>query len=323
MFEDTSRKDFGIGLAAVDADEIVVLGAGFLFDVQGHLLGQFRKPVPPVGPMAQTFSSVAAIGQDKVIFGAIESNLDDLSGMAFIYDLQGNLLTTLNDPIPASASFGGSVAAMGTDRVVVGGGLYPGAAYLFDLQGNLEATFADPQGRSFGLPVAASGTDKALVGGPDSTVSLFHLEDISSAPNIICPSDITVPFTKDVPPPQFTGSVSDPSDPNPHVYLVQQIFINTANTLHVRHSASYIHRIYRAVNAKGISRDCTQVITIESGPADVNGDGTVDMSDLQLVLGAIRNHSTSSLYDANGDGRVDIADARYVVLHFTNPNGAP
>jgi hypothetical protein len=25
----------------------------------------------------------------------------------------------------------------------------------------------------------------------------------------------------------------------------------------------------------------------------------------------------------NGDGKVDVADARFLVMHFTNPNGAP
>jgi hypothetical protein len=57
--------------------------------------------------------------------------------------------------------------------------------------------------------------------------------------------------------------------------------------------------------------------------ADLNGDGCIDRTDLNLLLTKIRARSTDLTYDLNGDGKVDIADARFLVLQFTNPGGAP
>jgi hypothetical protein len=66
--------------------------------------------------------------------------------------------------------------------------------------------------------------------------------------------------------------------------------------------------------------------TLDCGPVafgDLNNDGCVDQSDLSTLMTQIRAHSKSHTYDLNGDGNVDIADARFLVLHFTNPDGSP
>jgi hypothetical protein len=55
---------------------------------------------------------------------------------------------------------------------------------------------------------------------------------------------------------------------------------------------------------------------------DVNFDGCVDRADLTYLLAQLRARSSDPRYDLNGDGKVDIADARFLVLHFTNPNGS-
>jgi hypothetical protein len=68
----------------------------------------------------------------------------------------------------------------------------------------------------------------------------------------------------------------------------------------------------------------TDVAPHEPSYYDVNNDGCVDRTDLNIILTDIRGpvpHNPS--YDLNGDGAVNIADARYLVTRFTNPRGAP
>jgi len=56
---------------------------------------------------------------------------------------------------------------------------------------------------------------------------------------------------------------------------------------------------------------------------DLNNDGSVDRGDLSSLMTAIRTRSKDLTFDLNGDGKVDIADARFLVMHFTNPDGSP
>jgi hypothetical protein len=72
------------------------------------------------------------------------------------------------------------------------------------------------------------------------------------------------------------------------------------------------------------------VVGTACGPAafgDINNDGCVDRGDLAIITAQIRAGSRLWMYDRrydlNGDGKVDIADARFLVVHFTNPDGSP
>ncbi len=58
-------------------------------------------------------------------------------------------------------------------------------------------------------------------------------------------------------------------------------------------------------------------------PLDVNGDGCVDTTDMNLVLAAIRARSTDLKYDVNCDGIVHITDSRYLATRYTNAGGLP
>ena len=74
----------------------------------------------------------------------------------------GTLRTTFNNPTPAVYElFGTSVAAFGTDRVLIGAE-GAGEAYLFSVGGTLLTTFTNPnpatvQGFSFGGVAALGG----------------------------------------------------------------------------------------------------------------------------------------------------------------------
>jgi hypothetical protein len=62
------------------------------------------------------------------------------AGTAYLFSTNGTLLTTLTNPVPTSgASFGGALAALGTDRFLIGapafalGATNAGRAYLFSI----------------------------------------------------------------------------------------------------------------------------------------------------------------------------------------------
>ena len=100
-----------------------------------------------------------------------------LSG-AYLFDTDGNLLTTLQAPAPEeNAEFGNAVAISG-DTVVVGESkadveaFNEGRAYVFDLDGNLLATLHSPIPEAaayFGYSVSVSG-DTIAVGEPNAKV---------------------------------------------------------------------------------------------------------------------------------------------------------
>jgi hypothetical protein len=194
--------DFGFSVAAVGTNRVVVgapardaggtrfTGAAYLFDLAGTRITTITNPTP--GFDDSFGSSVAGVGADRVLIGA---RWDDTggedAGAAYLFDLAGNLLTTITNPTPASGSFGSSVAAVGVDRLLIGAGSLAsaGAAYLFDLAGNLLTTFMNPAppgpfGDRFGAAVAAVGSDRVLIGasGNDtgaSSAGVAYLFDLA------------------------------------------------------------------------------------------------------------------------------------------------
>ncbi|HEY9173613.1 MAG TPA: FG-GAP repeat protein, partial [Verrucomicrobiae bacterium] len=119
--------------------------------------------------------SMVAVGNDRVLIGA---HFDDTgatdAGAAYLFRTNGSLLVTFTNPTPAyNDSFGISVAAVGSDRVLIGaflddtGATDAGAAYLFTTNGVLLTTFTNPTAGSldqFGYPVAAVGDNLVLIG---------------------------------------------------------------------------------------------------------------------------------------------------------------
>ncbi|HEY9171169.1 MAG TPA: FG-GAP repeat protein, partial [Verrucomicrobiae bacterium] len=113
--------------------------------------------------------SVAAVGTDQVLIGAYRDDTGATdAGAAYLLRTDGTLLTTFTNPTPvADDNFGYSVAAVGTDRVLIGayrddtGADNAGAAYLFSTSGTLLTTFTNPTpvaSDNFGISVSAVGT---------------------------------------------------------------------------------------------------------------------------------------------------------------------
>ena len=176
---------FGSSVATVGSNRILVgadrdntgasdAGAAFLFDTNGTLITSIFNP----SPATQDYfgSSVAAVGSNRVLIGAKQDNSSGATsaGSAYLFDTNGTLLTTFPNPTPESSDFfGTSVAAVGSDLVLIGadrdntGASGAGAAYLFSDNGTLLTTFTNPSPASFeqfGASVAAVGNDRVLIG---------------------------------------------------------------------------------------------------------------------------------------------------------------
>ncbi len=146
-----TREDlFGWAVAGVGGDRVLVgtpsddtgavnAGAAYLFNLEGRLLATFSNPRPRIGDGFG--SSVCAVGVDRVLIGAPRSDITDRdAGAAFLFDLGGKLLRTIQNPESSGEDFFGiSVAGMGRSQAIIGahygdvGGVNTGAAYLIDL----------------------------------------------------------------------------------------------------------------------------------------------------------------------------------------------
>ena len=57
------------------------------------------------------------------------------------------------------------------------------------------------------------------------------------------------------------------------------------------------------------------------GPGDVNGDGTLDVDDVSILIGLLVNGEELPIYaDVNGDGRADIDDVSLLISMLLNGN---
>ena len=108
----------------------------------------FVNPAPSIND--EFGVSVAGVGNNVLVGAPYDNATGTDSGTVYLFDLSGNLLTTFNNPTPASNDlFGMSIAAV-DDKVLIGSvrdddaGTDSGAAYLFDQSGNLLHTFLNP-----------------------------------------------------------------------------------------------------------------------------------------------------------------------------------
>jgi hypothetical protein len=145
-------------------------------------MGTIANPTPAMNDYFGR--SVAALGTDRILIGAPNDDAGPLDGgAAYLLSINGALLTTFVNPTPASIDyFGFAVAAVGTDRVLIGayfddaGVSDAGAAYLFSTNGTLMTTFVNPTPQSsdlFGYSLAGMGSDRVLIGASgDNTGAL-------------------------------------------------------------------------------------------------------------------------------------------------------
>jgi hypothetical protein len=183
---------FGADLAAMGNDKVLIgapgatdlgverTGMAYLFSTNGMLLTTFTNPSPAY--FASFGAGVAAVGEDLVIIGATGDifGANNKTGIAYLFDSSGTLLTTITNPTPnphSSERFGFPVLALGTDKLLVGAAwdiqdeYHRGALYLYSTNGTLLTTITNstitnltPEPGSFGQSVAVVGADTVLIG---------------------------------------------------------------------------------------------------------------------------------------------------------------
>ncbi len=170
----TSVQAFGFSVATVGTDRVLIgsgSGGQFLFTTNGVLVTTFTKPTS--GTFNNFGTSMAAVGSDLVLIGAQDDNTGaSAAGTAYLFRTNGTLLTTFTNPAPvAGDNFGTSVAAIGSDRVLIsaidyGGVRDGGRVYIFNTNGTLLTTITNPMPgyTLFGWSVAAMGSSRVLIG---------------------------------------------------------------------------------------------------------------------------------------------------------------
>ena len=81
----------------------------------------FNNPTPEA---SEGFGfAVAALGTGRVVIGAFQDNAGaPAAGAAYLFSTNGTLVCTFTNPTPAASDgFGRSVAAVGSDKLVISG----------------------------------------------------------------------------------------------------------------------------------------------------------------------------------------------------------
>ncbi len=199
---------FGTAVAGLGTGKVIVsaflddgaspvtsnLGVVYVFDTAtGNLLQTLPNQFPMHTGAAQFGQAVVGVGNYIVIGTPFEDYDGGDMGLVQIFDgTTGALLRTLQNPNPPSPTagtadhFGAALAAVGTDKVLVGapfndrGALDAGAAYLFDVAtGELLASFSKASASLTGTitgatnanPIVITSANHGLVTGTQVVIS--------------------------------------------------------------------------------------------------------------------------------------------------------
>jgi hypothetical protein len=183
------EENFGAAVTGIGNEWVVVgtpyagsyiggRGTVFMFNTNGTLVRTLMNPTPDPADNLDSFGrSLAPFGSNALLVGAYDFySWKVMPGTVYLLDTSGNSIKTFNNPVSgANGMFGGSIAALGSDRVLIGAALNTingkksGAAYLYHTNGSLLKTFLDPTPANynyFGICVAALGTDRVIISAP-------------------------------------------------------------------------------------------------------------------------------------------------------------
>jgi hypothetical protein len=106
-----------IGEIIADVEGVENAGRAYIYDTGWNLLATLQSPAPRV---SGEFGWGTAIGGDLIVVGERRGDVDSIKeGKAYVYDLEGNLLSTLVSPEPSiGAEFGYKTATDGEIVVV-------------------------------------------------------------------------------------------------------------------------------------------------------------------------------------------------------------
>jgi outer membrane protein assembly factor BamB len=268
-------------------------GAAYLFDAATGQ--QLHKLTASDAAPSDFFGGAVAIGDGLAAVGANDDGYDGLlsAGSVYIFDAStGTQLRKLTPSNPqANGNFGLSIAMSG-DLIVVGSwnGM-TGAAYLFDAStGEQLHQFASPAPSSadfFGLSVAISG--RLITVGASGEVVNGVEQGAAYVFDAISGEELYRLVASD-------GAILD------RLGTSVAVFGNRA------------FAGARFDNTYGFNAGAAYSFDVTPCFADINNDNTVDLTDLNIILG--RFGLSTPIGDTNFDGVVDIADLNTLLSEF-------
>ncbi len=174
-FFGNSVTGFGDDVLVSAPDEDIAgedAGAVYLFDgATGQLLRTFLSPTPDVDDLFG--SAIAVVGNTIAIAASLDSTAAVNGGTVYLFDGNGNLITTIVSPQPVQfGGFGNALAAFGNNLLIAEqrgftGSLRAGVVHLFDgTTGSFIRSYFNPTPENFeffGNSLAVSGNN-ILVG---------------------------------------------------------------------------------------------------------------------------------------------------------------
>ena len=189
---------FGMSVAAVGADRILVSAYGddtlggdtgrvYIFNTNGALQNTITNPAPQYG---DSFGAqLVVLGKDRLVISAPRHSTTAFeSGSAYVFDINGALVATINNPAPANYDFfGWSLAPFGSQGVLIGaqlddaGATDAGSAYLF----SIPSTPIPPS-----LSIQRTMTNTVVVSWPSNATG-FTLQQNTNGLNSVNWSNVT------------------------------------------------------------------------------------------------------------------------------------
>jgi hypothetical protein len=131
------EESFGASVTGVGNEWVVVgtpyagsyiggRGTVYMFNTNGILLRTLTHPAPQPQDTLDSFGkSLAPFGTNALLVGAYDLyNWKVMPGTVYLLDTSGNSINTFTNPLPTTnGMFGVSMAALGTDRVLIGAAL--------------------------------------------------------------------------------------------------------------------------------------------------------------------------------------------------------
>jgi hypothetical protein len=177
---------------AISGDKLVVSESGanyegflhagmvHVYDLDGNLLTTFHSPEPfEGGGSGGNFGYSLAFNGNIIVVGEVYTTVDDLigAGRAFLFSLNGDLITSIESPEPQTEGGFGQSVTINNDIILIGenyaevdGYSKAGKVHAFGLDGNYLYTLQSPKPEEaalFGNKVAAS-EDLIIVCEPDA-----------------------------------------------------------------------------------------------------------------------------------------------------------
>lgn len=155
--------------AYLDDDNGSLSGSAYLYDLDGNLI---KKITAFNGTTSDQFGTSVSVGCGRLIIGQPQTGFGASDGVAYLYDTDGNYITTLEAPDGATNDAFGFSVSIGSGRIAVGAfqdddsGSSSGSVYLFDLNGDYLKKITASDGAAdddFGYSVSI-GSGRLVVG---------------------------------------------------------------------------------------------------------------------------------------------------------------